>query len=189
MVMTGDVMHMRADAVTGELPGGKRWLKIDVAEAAKSAGVDINQLTQWDDPSTLLDLLRAGGDDKELGDERIHGVQTTRYRADVDLAKAVESLPSDQRKAARASIESMTRLLAVNTIPVDVWIGDDKLLRRMEMAVNINTAAAGGPSDESLGLTVSTELYDYGTKVEVKAPPAAQTLDIAAMADSAGLTP
>jgi hypothetical protein len=58
---------------------------------------------------------------------------------------------------------------------VDVWIGDDGLVRKLTLDESLS--AQGHSADVKLDL----ELSDYGTAVNVTAPPADQTLDLTSL--------
>ena len=92
-------------------------------------------------PQALLATLRSASQSTErVGEEQVRGVDTVRYRLVVDCAKAEVS---DCEGATDA---------------VDVWIGDDGLVRRI--------AVEEGSSPFTF------EFYDFGAEVEIDAPPA-----------------
>src|SRR5436190_76341 len=71
-------------ALAGALPKGKSWVKVDLATAGRSVGVDLQSLSQGQagDPSQTLDYLRGASDDiKKVGSEDVRGTPTTHYRA------------------------------------------------------------------------------------------------------------
>ena len=58
-------------------------------------------------------------------------------------------------------------------MPVDVYIGDDKLVRRMTMRL----APSGGAAASGFEMNMTMDLYDYGTPVNVSAPPKSEVYD------------
>jgi hypothetical protein len=169
----GLVLYMNAPALAQQLPGGKQWLKLDVEAVAKSRKVDLGQFRQLtqSDPTQMLAYLRAAsGEVKKVGEEKIRGVDTTHYSAEVDLDRVADQAPTNLRKSFRASIRSLERGLGTHTIPVDVWVDADDLVRRLEE--HLPVAGNGGKID------FGVDFYDFGTPVSITPPPAAETLDL-----------
>jgi hypothetical protein len=181
------VLYTRMGLLSQQLPDGKKWLKLDIEKLGKGLGIDVSQLSQYNDPTKMLDYLRESGDVEDVGKEDIRGVETTHYRGKVDLAKATEKL----QKAGAASgtgVDQLVKFLGGGKVPVDVWVGDDKLVRRMTMRlVPSGTAAAS-----NFEMSMNMDLYDYGTPVNVSAPPESEVYDASALIDSpadVGATP
>ncbi len=168
----GLVLYMHAPTLAQQLPGGKQWLKLDVEAVAKSRNVNLGQFRQLtqSDPSQMLTYLRAtSGKIEKVGSEDIRGVATTHYRAHVDLDKVADQAPPKLRKTFRTSIQSLERGLGSHTLPVDVWIDGDNLVRRLQEHLSV---AGSGKVD------FSVDFYDFGTSVSITPPPASETLDL-----------
>jgi hypothetical protein len=58
-----------------------------------------------------------------------------------------------------------------STIPADVWIGDDGLVRKVTVDDTVGTGSDSATVHLNLGLS------DYGTAVNVAAPPSGDTFD------------
>ena len=173
IVTQGLVVYMHAPSLARQLPGGKQWLKLDVQAIAKSQKIDLGQFRQLtqNDPTQMLAYLRAtSGKVDKVGTENVRGVETTHYRAKVDLDKVAEQAPPKLRKTFRTSIQSLKRGLGTDTIPVDVWVDDNDLVRRLEEHLPI---ATGGKID------FRVDFYDFGTPVSIMPPPTSETLDLA----------
>ena len=80
----------------------------------------------------------------------MRGTATTRYTAMLDLQKAVDAgadelgLSEQQRKEMRGAAEQMKKQSGVARIPIEVFVDDDGLLRRMVMKMSF--AAEGARS-------------------------------------------
>lgn len=174
----GSVMYMRMPFLQAAAPQLKPWIKVDLREVGKSVGLDLDalmQLSNQTDPTTALDYLRAAGKVEELGDATVRGVKTTRYKGSIDLelyAKQIEKKGGG--KAAASAIRKVIELAGTSTMPVELWIDDDSLVRRMvwEQAV----AAAG---QTATTVKARMDLFDYGVAVKVVTPPADQTSSFA----------
>ena len=93
------------------MPGGKPWIKVDLNAVGKQAGIDLSQFTQLGtDPSRMVDWLRTvSGDVTTVGTEKLDGVDTTHYRATVDLSKYPDLVPADQREAVQQGRSTSSR--------------------------------------------------------------------------------
>jgi len=163
------VVYVNAPALSSLIPGGKTWVRLDLEQAAKNAGVDLNQLIAQaaQNPENVLDLLRSAGSVQTVGTETVDGAETTHYKATVDLAKAAGLVGAPAEQAVQHLIDNC----GPSTIPVDVWIGDDGYVRKLTVD---ETVTANG---ESATVHLNLGLSDYGTAVNVTAPPAGDTLD------------
>lgn len=139
------VLYMKTPATNGD----ERWLASPLPK-----GANATPLLQTD-PSSYLELMRAVSSEvEEVGREEVRGVQTTHYRFEIDPRK-VES-PIGQFSVSDLSAAGIA------TLPLDVWVGDDDLPRRIRMAL-------GAPDSD---IEIDIEMYDYGKPVNVEAPPA-----------------
>jgi hypothetical protein len=153
---------------------GKPWVKIDLDRFGQQSGIDFGALqsTSSNDPSAQLDQLRGAGNVKRVGDETVRGTSTTHYKATVDLRKAADRAPAAQREAARRSIEKIIKLSGQGSVPMEVWIDKAGRARRFRA-----TQAVQGQS-----FTYTMDLYDFGTREALKAPPASETKDLTDLA-------
>lgn len=180
MVFDGPTFYMRSPAFAAMLPSGTSWLKFDLAKAGTSAGIDLASLTQGasQDPTQTLQYLKAaGGDVKRVGTESVRGASTTQYRATIDFSKVPDTAPADQRAAIRASIEQTIELSGARKVPIDVWVGDDGLARRIVTSYGSNLAG------QHATIKQRVEIYDFGATVDVKIPPAGETTDFGELGD------
>jgi hypothetical protein len=149
---------------------GKPWVRIDLEKATKAQGIDLGALqsTTSSDPSGQLDQLRGAGDVTKVGSEQVRGTDTTHYKATIDLRKSVERAPAAQREAARRSVENIIKDTGQSSVPMEVWLDKAGRARRLKFTQKI----------QGKSVTLTMELYDFGTKEALKAPPASETKDI-----------
>jgi hypothetical protein len=182
-IQDGRVVYLRFPLLRSELPEGKEWIRVDAEALAaqKGAELDLGQLGSVGstDPRSVLEALKAvSGPLETVGREEIRGTETTHYRTTLDPAKIADEveragtaddvLGSFQDALAQAGLES---------IPVDVWVDDEGLLRRMQIDIAATQAGLAGPT--SMRLTF--ELFDYGADVDVTPPPAELVVDATAL--------
>jgi hypothetical protein len=168
------VMYMRLPLPeeASDLLDGKSWIRMDLKEASKYAGVDGTQ-QMWNDPRQTLAMLEgvSGGVDV-LGEEDIDGAHTTHYHADVDVRRAIEN------SGAIVDQEQFDQFISMmgDVVPMDVWIDDANQVRRMQMEMDF-----AGVSTE-----VTTELYDFGVDVDVAPPSSDDVVDMSDLMDRFG---
>ena len=115
-----------------------------------------------------------------VGKEAIRGTDTTHYRLVVNLDKAIAQAPASQRDA----LTKLTNLYTIHTFPVDVWLDAQGRLRRFQQTIDPSTihlpAGLSGPANPFAAgpVTVTYELYDFGSQVDVNIPPADQVTDL-----------
>jgi hypothetical protein len=147
-VLNGTDLYLKSDIFSVGLPAGKTWIKIDLAKAAKSRGVNLQTLLAQD-PSQAMQALQSISGAVKLGTATIAGVSTTHYRAQLDPAK----LPAALR----------------NVRGYEVWVGNDGYVRRVKAVASAGT---------SVTATVTTDLSSFGSKVGVTVPPSGETYNV-----------
>jgi hypothetical protein len=169
-------MYMHSPLTQGKLPGGKQWLKIDVRRALEAKGIDTSGLVQQSSPADYLRYLRAtSGRVERLGSEQVRGVATTHYRGTVDLRRTP--------KLDRRSAERLIELGGSATMPTEVWIDQHHLVRRMRIQLSMKMPPnAGAAAGQQMKIDETVELYNFGPKPRVVAPPADQVFDATGLA-------
>jgi len=182
--MIGTKMFMRMPGALGgeALTGGKEWLGFDLGKSLAKAGLGNFDFTRQQDPAQTLRYLRAASTDvREAGSAEMRGVETTRYLGRMDFRKALVAgldelgmSAADQEKA-RRGMESMLEQLGSDSVPFEVFVDGDGLLRRMKMDMSMTVAG------ERFTLAMQMDYFDFGVGVDVKAPPARSVLDLSGM--------
>jgi enamine deaminase RidA (YjgF/YER057c/UK114 family) len=147
------------------LPGGKPWVKIDLAELGKRAGfgsVALMQSQQQADPSQGLKYLEGLKDIEAVGAEDVRGVPTTHYKGVVDLNDLAEKNPE-----LKPSVDKLMEQAGVSRIPMEAWIDDDGFVRQIKETFDASGATT----------SMTIQLYDFGTDVNVEKPPADEVVD------------
>jgi len=167
----GDYVGYLRLGLLGPLPGGVHWMRIDFSKIGKKAGVDVAKLLgtgMTQDPAQILSALRAtSGEVATVGRATIDGTRTIHYRVSVDLAKAA--------KLRGVSGDGVATLLAAGapaTVPEDVWVGRDGLVRRLRLAYSLD------PNGVPMRTTMTIGLSGYGDPQNVVvAPPPEDVYD------------
>ena len=157
------LLYIRMPALDQYL-SGKAWVRADLGALAKKGG--LSQLLQTagnEDPTKALQLLSAIGSVTKVGTATVDGVSATEYTGSIDVKKAAAAVGSSYGKLLQKSTDA--------TIPVDVWVGSDGLVRRLRE--NFSYPVDGTASTTSLTLS----LTDFGIKTAITPPAADKTMD------------
>ena len=145
-----------------------RWVKIDLGGAVIGPGSGSpSSYTQY------LEYLRGASKDgvEAVGQETIDGVVTTHFTAEIDTAAArkqiedrLDDLDAAQAKLLRDGLKTVSQM---DSIPMDVWIDADGVLRRMKVKLDMSLEG------ESVSMGMVLNFSDFGVDVsDITAPPA-----------------
>ena len=141
--------------------GNKPWIKIDpngTDPASKAFGSLVNMAQENNDPGSALNKMKSAATITSTKQEQLDGQSTTHYTITVDLQKYAASLPdSDTMKQ---SLDQGLQAGAPATETVDIWAGNQNLPAKFVMTED--------------GFTITAKYSDWGTPVNVTAPPASQ---------------
>ena len=170
-------------AIASKLPGGRPWMKIDLAKASGIAGFSsLANNPVSSDPSQFLSYLRAtSGHVSKQGSEVVNGVQTTHYHATISLDRVPDTLPSASRKGAKQAVSSIEQLTGLKQLPVDAWIDANNLIRRMRLSF----AESVAPSVK-LNIGMTMDFVKYGPQPKPRFPSADQVSDASSLSSVGG---
>ena len=163
----GDTFYVRVPFLE-MVTGTEGWLSMTASDlGAAAGGLGLGGGTY--DPSKVLDALRGVSDEADVvGEEEVRGVATTHYRTTIDVARAIAQAPEDQRAQIEAALEQVGDPTAAD-IPVDIWLDDDGLPRRMSLSLG---DAPAGVLGDGAAITLTMELFGYGEPVDIEIPSA-----------------
>ncbi len=220
-VTDGDVVYVRAPAMGVLVDGGDRWIRLDPDELAAEAdarGIDPSMVEDLDqlaspmpvlDPAALLDWLTAAGAEVTVvGAERVNGVDTTHQRATLELGDLAERLDPEARSELERSMAHLggsADALLDTPLPVDVYVDDGGLVRRVVLTLAYGSeATAGAPGSSGSGgagigggiddlfgdlsMTVTVDYLDLGEPVDIAVPDRADTVGVGDLMDELALS-
>ncbi|MEU6479687.1 DUF1396 domain-containing protein [Streptomyces sp. NPDC047017] len=178
-------MYLDGGAEAAQEMHGKRWMKIDMS-AAGAGGAGLDQLggaaQAEKNPATESELLTGAKDVRKIGSETVDGVKTTHYRGTAtlddlraELEKQNAGKGADVQKKQQQSLDGYEKL-GVSKLTMDQWVDAQQHTKQFRL----RGAAAKGPLD----LTMT--FLDFNKPVDVTAPPAAETTDMAELLKGAG---
>jgi hypothetical protein len=100
------------------------------------------------------------------------------YRTTIDRSNLMANVPAAQRTRVREAMKQ----IGMSTIPVDVWVDGQGLLRQESLSLTL------GQGLENATMKMTFDLHDFGEPVKVEVPPADQVFD-ALSALKGGLAP
>jgi hypothetical protein len=174
MIMDGRnglVVYMRSPLFARA--AGDKWIKVDVSEAAKKEGLDLDAImnSSQADPSQTLAMLTASTDAHPIGYDRVRGIFTTHYKFNVDLARLAK-----QHKELRKTFDTVRKLTGVSSYPAEAWIDSAGRVRRLKIDMSYNTPVGG-----AFTMSMTEDLYAFGLKVDVQPPASGEVLDLTAL--------
>lgn len=179
VITAGSVMYMRIDGVPEPGIFPTEWVSFDLA--ASVPGFD--ELTAFgngqQDPSNAFGYLQGAEEAEELGTETIAGVETTHYEVTVDLADSVSGVPAELRDEMRRMLRQFRKAFGTTSMPFEVWLDDNGLVRRMIYRMGSEGGALG-----SFSMEMTVDVTEYGNDFDLEIPPASQVTDLTDMASS-----
>ncbi|MGK5637226.1 hypothetical protein ACSNOK_02755 [Streptomyces sp. URMC 126] len=184
MVMLNNVMYMQMpakamDSAPAEMRG-KKWMKIDLAAAAKESGnpalqkqLTANMDNMNQDPAKQMAVLLDSPNLKRLGSEKVNGVDAQHYKGTLtvdEMMKGNESTKLLEPKDRQQLLDSIKKS-GVKGYDLEFWLNDQDLPVRMLMGMD-------SPEGK---MKLTADYKDYGAKADVQAPPAGETLDLMEM--------
>lgn len=155
VVLIDKAMYLKSP----DLGTGDKWLKIDLSDPNSLFGM-IGKAT---DPEVMFKAMEAPKQIELLGTEEVDGVETNHYRVTMDPSKYL---------AAMEFPPSMADMLPKELV-TEMWVDGDDLPRKFSQTLDVPSAAGGKPTTTTSEGTYS----DFGTDVEIEAPPADQVTE------------
>lgn len=169
VIVDGDTTYTKSALFSMLGDEAKPWVKMPTEDQGSvTSGAP-------SDPSKFLEFLEnTGSDIEEVGTEEVRGVETTHIRTVLDT----EALMADAPEADKAEMQAQLDQLggAFDEIPVEAWVGEDGMVRRITMSFDF-----AGVADADLGeaaMTITVEMYDFGEPVDITIPDPSQVSDL-----------
>ncbi|MGC0338613.1 hypothetical protein [Streptomyces sp. SLBN-8D4] len=164
-----DAYYARMGDTFAAKTGGKHWLRYAYDDLKNlGGGADLADQMRSTTPNQSVRLLLDSADVRELGRETVDGQATTHYAGTVDVEDVTDTELRQRLQNADVTAETL-----------DIWINDRNLLvKKVE-----KTSTANGR------VTQTAHYSDYGVKVAVRKPPAADTADFKSLLSQSSTNP
>ena len=170
----GGTTYVSATLLSLFIPVETTWIAFESEQSAADFGV--SELTT--SPADFLALLRGVDDDAEIvGSEIINGVSTIHIHGSLSVLEAIAAAPPEERAAVEEALAGLDPSdlvdMSVELFDIDVWIGDDGLVRRMILDMDDLAAMdETGATPEGAYMRLAFEFSDYGDDVSIEEPAA-----------------
>ncbi|MGH2580309.1 MAG: hypothetical protein ACRDGP_05585 [Actinomycetota bacterium] len=176
MLIDEDQVYMRRgffDELLSQLPGRREWLFVDLTSSDPAVD-QFRSLSTWQNKASLLlyFLLGGSGQVRELGSEEVDGVSTTHYALTADLDRALAEAPAEVADSLQANIEELEAGGVQTELDADVWVDDDRLIRRVGYVYRLSDAGGGGQ------MTATVTFSGFGEPIEFDVPDPGQVAPV-----------
>ncbi|QDQ13152.1 DUF6612 family protein [Streptomyces spectabilis] len=178
--LVGDGMYLGGGKEAAKEMDGKSWVKFDAKSLGKGApnkpapSSATSQAEQ--NPASESALLSGSDDIEKVGEEKVEGVGTTRYRGTVTMDDMRAELKADKDLDAKARERREKNIkkyedMGIDKLTMDLWIDGENHTKRFR--------ARGDADKGKFDMTIT--FFDVNKPVKVTAPPKSEVMDIAAM--------
>ena len=164
-IVTPETVYLKVPPLT---PAGK-YAAVKLTDLTGGAGSPLAQLGNTDPTTALETLLGVSHDVRKVGTATVRGTSTTHYTGNIDVSKAIDSVPTTLKSKVQQAFGQ------VKSLPFDAYIDDQGRLRRFVQHLSLPASTTTGGQPVTADSTF--DLYDFGTTVHVIPPPANQTVD------------
>jgi len=155
MILLGKAMYMKSP----DLGTGDKWLKIDLSDPDSLFGM-IGKAT---DPEVMFKAMESPKELELVGTEEVDGTLTNHYRITMDPSRYLAAMEFPAAMADMMPEELVT----------EMWVDGDNLPRKFAQTIDVPGAGGGAAGSSTTEGTYS----DFGTDVEIEAPPAAEVTE------------
>ncbi|WAL66779.1 hypothetical protein ORV05_02905 [Amycolatopsis cynarae] len=170
MIITDGSLYVQVpESVRASTTSGKPWGKAP-ADSDVGRAVAARQ-SRATDPGETLDRMRQAGTIDRSEQTVLDGQPVTHYWITLDLSKMIQLM---QGEVAPASLD---KLRGGNVrVPTEIWLNSDLLPVQLTEDQTVMMQALGQTGGDHVGFTV--KYTDWGTPVDIQAPPADQVGDL-----------
>ncbi|RSN65766.1 hypothetical protein DMH01_05265 [Amycolatopsis sp. WAC 04182] len=191
VVFVDSALYFKLDAADkAEMKTDKSYVKISADgqdPISQLLGKMMSKAIKDSDPSRTLEQVSKAGKITKSDQVELNGEPTNHYVIEIEVEKAIAlvvgdigiPLPADVLKQLDAKLKGKNV-----TIPTELWLNADQLPLQVVSDQTAFVKAMGAPGD---GVAKTTVKYtDWGSPVNITAPPADQVGDLAEMMKKAG---
>ncbi|MDQ7809740.1 hypothetical protein Q5425_38955 [Amycolatopsis sp. A133] len=186
MRLVDKVMYIKLPAEEQKQMGtDKAWAKISADgndPFSQALGGALSQSAEQSDPSKMLDQIAKTGRIISSDQTELNGQKVNHYKVELDVAKAVDQFTGQVPAAAREKLTDMLKGKDIK-IPAELWLNKDNLPVQVTMDQGPMMQALGAPAGDA---KFTMKYSDWGTQVDVTAPPADQVVDLGELMKKAG---
>jgi hypothetical protein len=180
MLESGGIEYLQVPAAArSQVPGHRSWESVNLDKVTQAKlGKSFSQLASASssDPAQALQQLGAVSSGvSKAGAATVAGVPVTEYRAEVSLDKLASQMQAKAGTRAAQAIRQEETTLGRTSLPVQVWVDAQHLVRQVRYQIPLVTASGGAGTGTA---TLTMTFTSFGAPVDVAPPPASQVADI-----------
>lgn len=139
-----------------------KWVRVDTSTLS-----DGNLVTGGaTDPFTAAEMLRGARTADYVGATRLGDTRVRHYRGTTNLSRAARKAS----EGGRAPLTAAAKGFATTEVPFDVFLDGKGRIRKLEHRFSF----VNGSSKDTVAVSSTTVLYDFGAPADVRLPPAEQ---------------
>ena len=172
ILVVRNVIYVHFPALAAQITPGKEWLKLDpkTLPTSTTGGANVGKISSSIDQAKLLAALQSSVSVKPVGSAKVRGTPTTHYAGRLEVSALSSILPADQRAAFAKGLAQ----IGLKTIPFDVFVDRHHMIRRLGVHISDLKVQNAGTA---ISLNATIDLFGFGSKIKVVAPPASKTAD------------
>ena len=137
-------------------------------------------IAEYANPTMVLDEVQSLTDVTEVGSETIDGISTTHFQSEINLAEGEVF----NAKGWLGQVANELALDADGVVVIDLYVGDDGLLRLMDITGDLV------PSDPTVegeaSITISTKFDNLNGDINIEAPEGVEVMDLGELGEELG---
>ncbi len=134
-------------------------------------------IAEYINPTKVLAEVNSLTDATEIGSETVDGVDTTHYQSEINMAEG----ETFNATGWLGEIANELALEADGVVVIDLYVGDDGLLRLMNITADIEST---DPAEEGEAtIQVSTKFSNLNGDVNIEAPEGVEVMDMGDLGD------
>ncbi|MGW4486907.1 hypothetical protein ACWEOE_24055 [Amycolatopsis sp. NPDC004368] len=182
-------MYMKLPASeASQLGTDKPWVKISPDSddpLSKALSGSMSQASEQSDPTKILDQISEAGRIVSSDQTTLDGQQVNHYKVEIDLAKSMDKMLESVPAESQAQVKQLLQGKDIK-MPAELWLDKDQLPLQITMDESEMMKAMGAPASAAGSGKIVVKYTDWGTPVDVTAPPADQVTDMSEIAKHMG---
>lgn len=165
----GAAFFMRGTKISDQLPAGKQWLEIQpfLGKSEQEAMVGGGSATD-----SLKMLSTVSGGVQLVGHEKVRGVQTRRYRAEIGMGDYARLLSEEGKDELAEEYEKLAVLMP-RPVTSEASIDRRGMVRRMREVMTMPSASGKPP----LTMDIRMDLFGFGAHPDIQMPDSSEVFD------------
>lgn len=165
----GTAFYLRGTKISDELPGDAQWLEIQpfLGKSEQEAMVGSGSATE-----SLKMLTTVSGGVRLVGHEKVRGVQTRRYRAEIGMSDYARLLSEEGKDELAEEYEKMAVLMPTPVVS-EASIDRHGMVRRMREVMTMPSDSGKPP----ITMDIRMDLFDFNAHPDIEMPDSSEVFD------------